>query len=320
MEIDNETTEPTEPTEQTETTELPTEPTEPTELPTPKLKHKSTKLPKIPKPVKQQYEAKCTHCSKIFKNKNSYEKHTIEQTCFKSNEITYCNVCLYTYETHLKYKHHLFSIEHLNNIGFNDTERLKTKEVSKVHLADPYLNNNDINKISKKNLGDSFTFIFNTGNTQTVTLVNNTNNNTDTKNNSDDSKNNIIPLLNTNTNTENASISINIPENNILHTPHKPDKPQPTTRQIKIISFLEKQTSIEESGKMFYKMLDNKLQLEDYKGLQNMIKYLNIGEDFKINYINIIESFVSLLVKQSTSGIKNYKDKNISQLVINLTS
>ena len=71
---------------------------------------------------------------------------------------------------------------------------------------------------------------------------------------------------------------------------------------------------------MFYKMLDNKLQLEDYKGLQNMITYINVDDSFKTNYIKVIESFVSLLVKQSTSGIKNYKDKNISQLVCNLTS
>ena len=30
----------------------------------------------------------------------------------------------------------------LNNIGFNNIERLKIKEVSQIHLVDPYLNNN----------------------------------------------------------------------------------------------------------------------------------------------------------------------------------
>ena len=271
-------------------------------------KKKANKLKKSPKQLKTKYEAKCTYCYKTFKHKNSYEKHTIEQTCYKSNEITYCNVCLYTYETHLQYKNHLFSMEHLNNIGFNNIERLKTKEVSQIHLADPYLNNNDINKIAKTNLGDSFTFIYNTGNTQTISLLS--------------SNNNIKPLLNI------IPEDVIIQESQELNKLSKSTQPQPisqpisqpTIRQNKIISFLEKQTSIEESGKMFYKMLDNKLQLEDYKGLQNMITYINIDNAFKENYIKVIESFISLLVKQSTSGIKSYKEKNISQLVINLTS
>ena len=209
-------------------------------------------------------------------------------------------------------------MEHLNNIGFNDIERLKTKEAEKIHLIDPYLNNNDVNKLSKTNLGDSFTFVFNTGNTQTVTLANNSD---DNLNNNSENK-----TYQQNKNIDTIPEEINIQETQkqpiqqLTQQPIQQPIQKPTPRQIKIISFLEKQTSIEDSGQMFYKMLDNKLQLEDYKGLQNMITHLNIDNVFKENYIKVIESFVSLLVKQSTSGIKNYKDKNISQLVCNLTS
>jgi hypothetical protein len=62
------------------------------------------------------------------------------------------------------------------------------------------------------------------------------------------------------------------------------------------------------------------LQLEDYKGLQTFIKQMNINNDFKMNYLKTIEQFIGFLVKQRNNGINVYKDKQISELVINLTS
>ena len=67
-------------------------------------------------------------------------------------------------------------------------------------------------------------------------------------------------------------------------------------------------------------MLDNKLQLEDYKGLQNIIKNLNIIDNYKLNYLNTVDIFIAFLVKETTMGNITYKDKDISQLVINLTT
>ena len=285
-------------------------------------KTKPPKTTKIPKPKKQQFEGICTKCTKIFKTKDSYEKHTMEQTCFKKDEITYCKICLYTYENHLQYERHLFSMEHLNNIGFNDIERIKTKEVHQVHLADPYLTTNDVNNISKKNLGNSFTFVFNSGDTQTIELSTRAPVRglkplelpCDLKITS----NSQVPLLNDKSNMQNNN------SNKGFKGAEAPLAEAlvvvPSARQAKIIAFLERQTSIEESGKNFYKMLDNKLQLEDYKGLQTMIKSIKIAAEFKDNYIKVIEAFIAGLVKQRTSGIKVYKDKDIEKLVCNLTS
>ena len=67
-------------------------------------------------------------------------------------------------------------------------------------------------------------------------------------------------------------------------------------------------------------MLDNKLQLEDYKGLQKIIKHLKINEEYKLNYLKTIDIFINYLIKEKTCGINSYKDKDISQLVINITS
>jgi len=286
-------------------------------------KNKPPKTTKIPKQKKQPYEGICTKCTKIFKTKESYEKHTLEQTCYKSNEITYCKICLYTYENHLQYERHLFSMEHLNNIGFNEIDRIKTNEVAKVHLADPYLTNNDVNNISKKNLGNSFTFVFNSGDTQTIELSTRASAPRAPLLNNSITEAIQTPFLNDKSNIQNYNSRKGFKgaEAPLAGAPSAETLVVvPSVRQGKIIAFLERQTSIEESGKNFYKMLDNKLQLEDYKGLQTMIKSIKIGAEFKDNYIKVIEAFIAGLVKQRTSGIKVYKDKDIEKLVCNLTS
>jgi len=272
---------------------------------------------KISKTKKTEFNSECKHCSKIFKSKIIYDKHTSQQLCYSQDEITYCKVCLINYTNHNLYKKHLFTIDHLNNIGYNKIERLQTKEVSKVHLADPYLTSNDINKIENTNLGDSFTFVFNKGNTKTVSLVNNNNNQ------------HVENLQNSQYELQQTKL--------IDQSPHLIDQKQkienikqidhinnePTLRQQKLIVILNKQVAentASDCGKTFYKMLDNKLQIDDYKGLQNIITNLQIPDNYKETYLKVVEIFISMLVKETTKGEKLYKDKDISQLVINLTS
>lgn len=264
-------------------------PTETIEMPEPKTKGK------ISKP---KFEGTCTNCSKLFKQSKLYEKHINEQVCYKKDDITYCKLCLHTYNSHNDYKTHLFSIEHINNIGVNNVEKIKKPSTNIVHNLDPYLNTTDINKLSLNNLGDNFTFVFEKGNTQTITLQ--------------QTKKDTVDTVDTTKNT-NDTVEINT-SSEIL---------EPTARQVKIINFLEKQivtVSISDSGNNFYKMLDNKLQLEDYKGLQKIIINLPINEEFKQNYLKTIDIFISFLVKEKTMGNTFYKDKDISQLVINITS
>ena len=269
-------------------------PTATIEMPEPKTKTKG----KISKP---KFEGTCINCSKLFKQSKLYEKHINEQICYKKDDITYCKLCLHTYNSHNDYKTHLFSIEHINKIGFNNVEKIKKPSTNIVHNLDPYLNTNDINKLSLNNLGDNFTFVFEKGNTQTITLQQPKKDTVDT-----------VDTVDTTKNTNNT-VEINT-SSEIL---------EPTPRQSKIINFLEKQiltVSISESGNCFYKMLDNKLQLEDYKGLQKIIINLPINEEFKKNYLKTIDIFISFLVKEKTMGNTCYKDKDISQLVINLTT
>ena len=288
--------------------------TDNSEISEPVLKSKSnskTKASKASKASIPKFEGTCTNCSKLFNQSKLYEKHITEQVCYKKDDITYCKLCLHTYNNHNDHKTHLFSLEHINNIGVNNVEKIKKPSTNIVHNLDPYLNTSDINKLSLNNLGDNFTFVFEKGNTQTIILqqskkdTSNTSNINDTVNTTVNNTNTIITDTTNTTGTPNTTIL------------------EPTSRQLKIINFLEKQiltVSISESGNCFYKMLDNKLQLEDYKGLQKIIINLPINEDFKQNYLNTINIFISFLVKEKTMGNTFYKDKDISQLVINLTT
>uniref|UniRef100_A0A6C0EXN1 Uncharacterized protein n=1 Tax=viral metagenome TaxID=1070528 RepID=A0A6C0EXN1_9ZZZZ len=264
--------------------------------------------------TRTRFEGVCSYCSKSFKTESTYIKHTTEQVCYKPSDVTYCKICNIRYETKLEYSKHLFSMIHINNIGCNSLEKLQTKTVASIHTADPYLSATDINKIAKSNLGDSFTFVFNKGNTQTITLSTAVNNIVNTSVNNT-VNNNVIEQINTKTNTIEKTNANSLDQSNSIPKPF-----QPTERQTKIIKFLEQQTSIIESGKSFLKVLDNKLQLEDYKGLQRIINNLEVGNDYKQNYLKMIELFINILVKEKTKGEKLYKDKDISQLVINLTS
>ena len=282
--------------------------------------------------VVSKFSSSCEHCSKLFKNSKLYNKHTQEQLCYKDNEITYCKICLITYKNHNEYKTHLFSLEHINKIGCESIEKInddnKSNHTNTIHKLDPYLNENDVKKISSHNLGDSFTFVYEKGNTQTITLK---------------SVKTIIPIKPIKPISKNLVSEVSdISDVSVLHTalPNTTPNtmiggtnintdtdlssvPEPTIRQTKIINFLEKQilqSSLDDSGNNFYKMLDNKLQLEDYKGLQKIVKNLKINEHYKLNYLKTIDNFINYLVKEKTIGHHFFKDKDISQLVINLTS
>jgi hypothetical protein len=274
---------------------------------------------------KKQFSEECNHCSKTFKSKPTYDKHISLQLCYLPDEITYCKVCSITLQNHNQYKKHLFTMEHLNNIGYNKIDRLQTKEISQVHLADPYLNSNDINKIATTNLGDSFTFVFNVGNTKTVSLVNNIQDKqkNQVSNTQNTLNNTTLPILEiTNNNINNIN---NDNDNTIQSNTSIQQIPiEPTIRQQKIISVLEKHINDKitpgDSGKMFYKFLDNKLQIEDYKSLNTIIGNLHIPSNYKETYLKVVEIFISMLVKEKSKGEKLYKDKDISEIVINLTS
>ena len=285
-----------------------------------KKKKNNKKESKPKKEIKPKFSSNCLKCNKLFKNESLYNKHTLEQVCYKNTELTYCKLCNITLTTHNDYKTHLFSLDHINQIGCNTLEKINKPNDKTIHSLDPYLNKNEVKNISSKNLGSSFTFVYETGSTQTVSLINNETHN---------ETHNVNTTINTNELTNNNDNN-NVTNNTNEHTNNNDNSintiiiPEPTLRQTKIINFLEKQIAdnkpIQDSGNLFYKMLDNKLQIDDYKNLQKIITHLNINNDYKKTYLDTINLFISFLVKEKTNRKTIYKDKDISQLVINLTS
>ena len=270
------------------------------------------------KTKKEEFNAECDHCSKTFKSKLLYDKHTIQQVCYSEDEMTYCKICNETLLNVNDYKKHLFTMNHLNNIGYNNIEKLQNKEVSKVHLADPYLSKTDINSITNTNLGDSFTFVFNKGNTKTVSLVNNVQ--VPIKELIQDTiiQDTIVQAIIQNQVQDQVQDQVQEQESN-----NKNSIIEYTPRQLKLILILEKQSNENtpgDSGKNFFKLLDTKLQIEDYKGLQSIINNLNVLDTYKNTYSKVIEIFITMLIKEKNKGEKLYKNKDISQLVINLSS
>ena len=89
---------------------------------------------------------------------------------------------------------------------------------------------------------------------------------------------------------------------------------------MKILNLLNNISNVAEGCKILLVMLDNKLNIEDYNGLQNIIKKdTNMKPEYKSAYSEIIDKFVSMLIKRKNNGETIYKDKDISKLVISLT-
>ena len=257
-----------------------------------------------------KFEKACMHCNKIMKSIKSYNRHVDLQLCYSKNEITYCKVCNITLNTHNDYIKHVLSMAHINSIGCNKLDILNNNQPSTILQADPYLTNNEAANIGTSNLGHKFTFVFHNTQIQTISLQPTTGSNPTSGSNPITSSN---PIIGSNIASSNT--------NNVVHEA-QPDVCilEPSPKQQKILSILGKASSKDEANKLLIKLLDTKLNIEDYYGLQKFINNTNIiSTDLKTLYSNVIDKFVALMVKRRNNGETIYKDKDISKIVISLT-
>ena len=265
------------------------------------------------KAVRTKFEKTCGHCNKVLKSAKTYEHHVNNQVCYNKNETTFCKVCKITCSNRPDYVKHLLSMEHINKIGCQNLETLNNNQPSTILQIDPFLTNNEAKSIGTNNLGNKFTFVFQNNRTQTIDLINN-----DNQNNNPIGNNNLSG--NNNINNLTSAIAHNTLNQVIIDGQSGNRKIEPTVKQQKILSILENAKSIEDGCKLLLRMLDNKLNLEDYHGLQSIIRNdSNMQPELNTAYIEIIDKFVSMLVKRRTNGETVYKDKDISKIVISLT-
>ena len=301
---------------------------------------------------KYSFTKQCVHCNKVIKNIKTYDHHVNTQICYSKTELTYCKICNIKLENRNEYIQHLITIVHLNNIGCNNIELLDNNQPNALLQLDPYLSVNDAKLIGTTNLGHKFTFVFNNLQTQIIDLVahkqniNTTSNtlvdntiadntlvdNTITDNNITDSNSNSNSIINS---IINSSITCNnisditsiLPNDTNTDTLHNKTNImpiislEPTIKQKKILLILKDVKNITDGCNILHRMIDTKLNIEDYNGLQTFIKNdINIIDELKHAYIELINKFINMLIKKCNNGDTIYKDKNISKLVISLTS
>ena len=300
---------------------------------------------------KYSFTKQCVHCNKVIKNIKTYDHHVNTQICYSKTELTYCKICNIKLENRNEYIQHLITIVHLNNIGCNNIELLDNNQPNALLQLDPYLSVNDAKLIGTTNLGQKFTFVFNNLQTQIIDLVahkqnintpSNTSSNTPSNtlidnsiadNTIDDNTladNSINNSINSNSNTidsmncKNISDITSILPNDTIH--NKINilpiiSLEPTIKQKKILLILKDVKNITDGCNILHRMIDTKLNIEDYNGLQTFIKNdINIIDELKNAYIELINKFINMLIKKCNNGDTIYKDKNISKLVISLTS
>jgi hypothetical protein len=249
---------------------------------------------------------KCINCNRIFKTENAYNKHVRTQVCISTKDKTYCSTCDKLFDTREQLEDHLLSIEHYQCI--NNLSNIKPlKKDNKLYNLDPVLNNNDIEKMNKVDIGTNITIIYNNDNIikQEIIINNESNNNTSTSS-----------IININNSNSNSSCSINSnTEVNTINNQSNVAVESSDDRKKKIIDFLISNANTKEYSKNFLKLL-NKLSIEDYSGLNNsIIKCNEIPVLAKQQYIKTIQTFINLLIKKKTKGESNHNGYDIQEIV-----
>ena len=230
---------------------------------------------------KKAFDAVCDKCNKNFKTKKSFDKHVRQQLCYSKDELSYCKTCNITLESHSGYIKHLMTAKHLESIGAGKLERLQEERPGAIHTADPYLSSNEAELLGTRNLGEKYTLVFENNEIQEVKLVRKPSPTIMTI----PAKN--ITLADVKSNTADREMTA-------------PDKIiQPTSNQLGIIKYLEKQTNPVEANNSFIKILTTKLALEDYYGLTTLIRENGlISLEVKKTILALINKFVDGLTKK----------------------
>ena len=299
-----------------------------------------------PKTKRGKFEKVCDNCQKALKTAKAFETHCKSQVCRAINEITYCKLCDFTCENHQQYKKHLLSLIHITKIqtAYGIVETIEVIETPLINSADPYLTLDDVNTITKKTLGSNFTINYRDNrNSQTVKLVKQSNTTHSTPNLQATNTHNIVDItannmacipqeLSQNDTQETSQTQTQTQTQPHIHQqqPHiHQQQPQShihinieaTTRQQKIITYLESYKNLENCGEKLIEILKEKLQIEDYKNLQALIKQSeNMTCEMISAYVTAINKFSMAMVKLKNKGVSKYKDKDITMIVMNLTA
>jgi uncharacterized C2H2 Zn-finger protein len=268
-----------------------------------------------PGKTKKTVELECPKCKKIIKSQKTYDNHVKMQVCYKPDEITYCKVCDLVAANHSEYNRHIISQEHLNAIGCDKLELLHKNEPSKILVADPYLTDHEARNIGTTNLGNHYTLRFADNQTQTITLLHNTKA-------KPDGNSSAIPAVHNTPTKKLTPISGQISNvGNGIETVNGTGSVQSNDYHIKMVKYIDSHAkTIDEKRVALIKILNSNVAVENFKGFQTFLKTTIQDPSLIMGYINTINEFINVLIKERTNGHKEYKGKDISKFVLYLSS
>lgn len=280
----------------------------------------------------------CKNCRKAFKTLNSYTKHVKGQTCVDLLLRTYCVLCDKTYKSRDEYIVHMMSGDHMaqinkssfkNIIDLGESKQKKSQDnINRQNIVDPYLSTKE--SLSMVDSDNKFTIVYKDGRTEDkVMRVDKKKDKKGVNVGIDESKNTeheprvdaLSPISNVSSTEDNVEqrYEKEVVSREDDEAARKKKEEEGALRRKKIMVLLGKIQNEEKAVSKFLKIL-NKLNLEDYKGLNTeIIKDKNIKVLPKQKYLQAIKDFIGLLVKKKNEGFNAHNGNDIQQIVTNLT-
>lgn len=263
----------------------------------------------------------CDTCNKIFKTFNSYNKHINQQVCIENLKKTYCKICNKNFETRTDYESHTLSSSHISMINKNSFDNIIDLKLDETYDAQKIKNKNDLDPYlspdEKMTLSDNTITIYYKNGQEEEQVIKEKKKKT--------KKDSLAVEINESKNIshdpparENMSPISNVSSNEDINDLEE-EKHNSKLRQKKILIFLKKNEKNEYGDKRFLKLL-NKLNLDDYTGLNNeLIRDRTINVLAKQKYLQAIKTFVDLLIKKKNEGNDTHNGHKIEDIVIKLT-
>lgn len=282
----------------------------------------------------------CSNCRKAFKTLNSYTRHRKEQKCVDFLVRTYCVLCDTTFDTRNDYEVHMMSGDHMakinknsfkNIINLNESNDKKTlNNINKQNIVDPYLSAKE--SLSMIDSDNKFTIVYKDGRVEDkVMRVDRKKDKKNVNVGIDESKNKeynsevrtdaLSPISSVSSTEEDDQSRYEkelVSGKDDDEVSIKEKEENGVLRRKKIMIVLKNMQNDDKSVIKFLKIL-NKLNLEDYKGLNNdIIRDKNITVLPKQKYLKAIKDFVGLLIKKKSEGYNAHNGNDIQQIVANL--
>lgn len=215
-----------------------------------------------------------------------------------------CKLCNTHYDIEKKWKKHVTTKKHLDNL--NSMEITPFKFEIKKNKLDPYLNNEDVNKLQHQHIGDGVNINYN----------NNTNNiKSDVNYNFDFKQDNNTILKKGEITSNRDNIKNNEDDISSIKSEEEEDYEPNTEKQRQVMKFLIKNQNHEAIHTKLFQIIQ-KLSLDDLQDFSmNIINCQSINSIQKDKLIKVIKIYKDNLMKKMDKGEKYFNNNKIVDII-----